>query len=822
MKNDLEQQWELRKSGTTRDSTWWKADDGSDVIGQDSMFSNMGRLTLTMNEQTEHQANEVAFRLSNTSDLSTAAGSGKTLLLRKPCNRNASVRMLSRQNEAARWYCLGPKIALTCQFSALGTRRHVATPQQNVLAECMKRSLEEMVRCMLYHEGIDKKWWAEAINTAAWVDNRIPNSVNVKTPYEIVHRTKPQLKNMKVFGSLCYAHIPDEKCRKLDPKAFKCRFMGFKDGVKGYRVLDVATGKVQNVRTIKFMETTDPDQLMNRLEMDENEEASDLEDRPAFLPPLVPMGQLILRMGGTKKASGCTIMDSGQASKVMLSHWDITVRKDQRDEEGVAPIMAAGIIPREHLDEVEKSFIPAKGRIRKPPVLSVEMLDDSYQGIVFSFNKAVKTSIRRVRKKFQTLRLVHAKRECNQADDYMTLKTLTLGKSWIVRDPEERVSKIADNLMKPKAVLLAGEPPQDSERLGLPQGPQGSVGFADSQSAPLPHAARVFAVLTRSKTRARTRPNPEVVEDVPPDEAKPRRPMTLGVPGRTMETHPDPSRARYISVGNDVVSERRHRGFSLRRLRKISKVADLFTLDSRDVLYRLAHSTRGRPRNFVDEPGLVIPYSLRSDMLHYAHEDLQAQVARDGHRISPRNIEPRRPFEVVSMDFITHMPESERGNTFQLLFQDAFSCFLMCKPMRSSTAQVVADVYEVCVFRRFGASFMVRHDQDPRFMSDVFTRFRAILGSNQRATLAYRRQANDQQERPVETVVWGIRAYIAEADKSDWDDHAERLMFALNTSFDATRLDTPFYLDHGWDAQGMLSAMLGPRSSRFRERTAFE
>ncbi|GMF64204.1 unnamed protein product [Phytophthora fragariaefolia] len=166
------------------------------------------------------------------------------------------------------------------------------------------------------------------------------------------------------------------------------------------------------------------------------------------------------------------------------------------------------------------------------------------------------------------------------------------------------------------------------------------------------------------------------------------------------------------------------------------------------------------------------------------------------------------------MDFVTHMPESERGNTFLLLFQDAFSGYVMCKPMRSTTAQDVAEVYEECVFRRFGASSMVRHDQDPRFMSEVFTRFRELLGSKQRATLAYRPQANGQQERSVQTVVRSIRAYIAEADQSDWDDHAERLMFALNTSFDATRLDTPFYLVHGWDAQGTLSAMLGPKPSR--------
>ncbi|KAF1777126.1 hypothetical protein GQ600_22679 [Phytophthora cactorum] len=41
-----------------------------------------------------------------------------------------------------------------------------------------------------------------------------------------------------------------------------------------------------------------------------------------------------------------------------------------------------------------------------------------------------------------------------------------------------------------------------------------------------------------------------------------------------------------------------------------------------------------------------------------------------------------------------------------------------------------------------------------------------------------------------------------ESHQNDWDDHAERLMLALNTSFDAIRLDAPFYLVAVGDAQG--------------------
>ncbi|OWZ17864.1 reverse transcriptase [Phytophthora megakarya] len=109
---------------------------------------------------------------------------------------------------------------------------------------------------------------------------------------------------------------------------------------------------------------------------------------------------------------------------------------------------------------------------------------------------------------------------------------------------------------------------------------------------------------------------------------------------------------------------------------------------------------------------------------------------------SPGNTEPRRPFEVVSMDFVTHMPKSDRGNTSLLLFQDMFLGFVMCKPMSSTTAQDIADAYEEQVFRMFGGSEIIRHDQDPRFMSEVFTRFRELLGSRQRSTLSYRPQAN--------------------------------------------------------------------------------
>lgn len=48
------------------------------------------------------------------------------------------------------------------------------TPQQNGIAERKNRTLNEMARCMLLDAGLPTKYWAEAVNTASYLQNRLP------------------------------------------------------------------------------------------------------------------------------------------------------------------------------------------------------------------------------------------------------------------------------------------------------------------------------------------------------------------------------------------------------------------------------------------------------------------------------------------------------------------------------------------------------------------------------------------------------------------------------------------------------------------------
>jgi hypothetical protein len=140
---------------------------------------------------------------------------------------------------------------------------------------------------------------------------------------------------------------------------------------------------------------------------------------------------------------------------------------------------------------------------------------------------------------------------------------------------------------------------------------------------------------------------------------------------------------------------------------------------------------------------------------------------------------------------------------------DLFSGFVIVKANASRTAQTVAEAYEEAVFRRFGASEAIRrHDREPGFMSEFFKAFNKLMGRRQRATLAYRPQANGAAERMVQTITRAIKMYITDVDQRDWDEYAERLTFALNTAQYRTRNETPFYLVHGWDPKTILESTL--------------
>ena len=129
------------------------------------------------------------------------------------------------------------------------------SPQQNGVSERRNRTLVEMARAMIKFKNLPLKFWAEAVHTAAYVQNRTTTrAIRSITPLEAWNGTKPSVNHMRVFGSVCYVLIPDEKRRKWDDKSKKAIFVGYSSQTKGYRVYLLEENKVDISRNVIFQE----------------------------------------------------------------------------------------------------------------------------------------------------------------------------------------------------------------------------------------------------------------------------------------------------------------------------------------------------------------------------------------------------------------------------------------------------------------------------------------------------------------------------------------------------------------------------------------
>ena len=64
------------------------------------------------------------------------------------------------------------------------------------------------------------------------------------TPREKYNKLKPNLYYVRIFDSIAYVHIPNEKCQKLNPKSEKCILVGYLLEQKGYKCYNPSIRKV--------------------------------------------------------------------------------------------------------------------------------------------------------------------------------------------------------------------------------------------------------------------------------------------------------------------------------------------------------------------------------------------------------------------------------------------------------------------------------------------------------------------------------------------------------------------------------------------------
>jgi hypothetical protein len=130
----------------------------------------------------------------------------------------------------------------------VGILHHASCPhthQQNGSAERKHRHIVEVELSLLAHAAMPLKFWDAAFCTVVYLINQTPSRViEFSSPYAKLFGSSPDYTWLKVFECSCWPHLWPYNSRKLAFRPKQCVFLGYSPSHKGYKCLDICTGRL--------------------------------------------------------------------------------------------------------------------------------------------------------------------------------------------------------------------------------------------------------------------------------------------------------------------------------------------------------------------------------------------------------------------------------------------------------------------------------------------------------------------------------------------------------------------------------------------------
>lgn len=133
------------------------------------------------------------------------------------------------------------------------------TPEQNGLAERKHHHILELIRTLFAQSNLPHKYWVEIAHTSVYLINRLPSkSLHNLSLLQQLFNCVPDYNFLKAYGCACYPWLRPYTSNKFEFCSCRCIFIGYGIQHKGYRCLDLSTGKVYISRHVTFDENTFP------------------------------------------------------------------------------------------------------------------------------------------------------------------------------------------------------------------------------------------------------------------------------------------------------------------------------------------------------------------------------------------------------------------------------------------------------------------------------------------------------------------------------------------------------------------------------------
>jgi hypothetical protein len=120
-----------------------------------------------------------------------------------------------------------------------------------------------MAQTMLDEHRTPRRFWAEAVNVACYVSNKIYLRVHKKkTCYELMHGRTPKVSHFHVFGCKCFILKKGKKLDKFEARSVDGIFFGYASHSRVYRVLNLETNQIVLTCEVTFDERHPHSQLV--------------------------------------------------------------------------------------------------------------------------------------------------------------------------------------------------------------------------------------------------------------------------------------------------------------------------------------------------------------------------------------------------------------------------------------------------------------------------------------------------------------------------------------------------------------------------------
>jgi hypothetical protein len=264
------------------------------------------------------------------------------------------------------------------------------------------------------------------------------------------------------------------------------------------------------------------------------------------------------------------------------------------------------------------------------------------------------------------------------------------------------------------------------------------------------------------------------------------------------------------------------------------------------LLYKIRNAIKNQDHRIISNKHLlVIPSSMQNKLIEWAHDHPMAGHAgrtKTIHRLSSRvfwvalrkdvykyvqqctlcqqfkyNNQPlampmklhtvTEPWHTIGIDIMGPFPITQRQKQFLLVIVDYFTRWVELFPLRTTTADVIANVIINEVFCRYGMPTFILSDNGPQFIAELFAETCKVLGIQRKLTANYHPQTN-MTERVNRTLKQQIRIYAQQNHKA-WDRELQKLAFAIRTSVNETTGETPAFLNFGRDLKIPLDLLIG-------------